>query len=135
MAIERVSEYCELEPEKQPDIPERVPINWPSHGRIEFKNVFFRYSAASEPVLRGLTFSINPNERIGVVGRTGAGKSSLISCIFRLALVEGDVIVDDVNTSRIDLSVLRSKISVIPQEPVLFSGTLRRYCKEITFLH
>lgn len=62
-----------------------------------------------------------------VVGRTGAGKSSLISAIFQLAVVDGDILLDDINTSRVNLNVLRSRISIIPQEPILFSGTLRRY--------
>lgn len=127
MAVERIMEYSQLEPEDEPDIPENVPSDWPANGKVEFKNVSYRYSVGAEPVLRGLTFSIQPKEKVSVVGRTGAGKSSLISSIFRLAVVEGDILLDNVNTSRVTLSVLRSRVSIIPQEPILFSGTLRRY--------
>lgn len=127
MSAERIFEYCELEPEKEPDFPEIVPADWPSQGKIEFKSVSYRYSNDGVPVLRGLTFAVEPSEKVSVVGRTGAGKSSLIGSIFRLAIVDGDILLDSVNTSRIALSVLRSRISIIPQVPILFSGTLRRY--------
>lgn len=125
-SVERVLEYSHLEPEKQPDVPKTVAADWPSNGKIEFKNVCYRYSVDHEPVLRGLSFSLAPSEKVSIVGRTGAGKSSLIGAIFRLAIIEGDILIDDVNTSCIDLNFLRSKISIIPQEPTLFSGTLRR---------
>lgn len=125
-SVERILEYSQLEPEKQPAVPKQVASGWPSNGKIEFKNVFYRYAIDHEPILQGLSFLVKPNEKIAIVGRTGAGKSSLISAVFRLAIIEGDIIIDDVNTSLIDLNVLRSKISVIPQEPTLFSGTLRR---------
>lgn len=126
MSVERILEYAQIEPEKQPDIPQNVPADWPKAGKIEFKQVFYRYSTESEPVLRGLSFSVKPKEKVSVVGRTGAGKSSLISSVFRLAVVDGEILIDDVNASVVDLSVLRSRISIIPQEPTLFSGTLRR---------
>lgn len=126
MSVERILEYSQLEPEKQPSVPAKVPTDWPTHGKIEFKNVFYRYAIDCEPVLRGLTFSVRPKEKISCVGRTGAGKSSLIASVFRLAIVEGDILVDGINTASVNLDVLRSRISIIPQEPTLFSGTLRR---------
>lgn len=125
-SVERILEYSQLEPEKQPDIPKKVAADWPSKGKIEFKNVFYRYSIEHEPVLRGLTFRVEPREKVSIVGRTGAGKSSLISSVFRLAIVDGEILVDDIDTSCVDLNVLRSRISIIPQEPTLFSGTMRR---------
>lgn len=128
-SVERVLEYSQLEPEKQPDIPKKVAAEWPSKGKIEFRNVFYRYSNDHKPVLRGLSFTVDPNEKVSIVGRTGAGKSSLIAAIFRLAIVEGDILIDDLNTSCMDLNELRSRISIIPQEPTLFSGTLRRYAE------
>lgn len=124
-------EYSQLEPETQPEVPQKVSADWPSEGKVEFKKVSYRYIADGEPVLRELSFTVKPKEKVSVVGRTGAGKSSLISSIFRLALVDGDILLDDVNTSSVELSVLRSRISIIPQEPTLFSGTLRRYVQSI----
>lgn len=88
--------------------------------------MFYRYFTDAEPVLRGLTFVVQSKEKIGIVGRTGAGKSSLIASLFRLACVDGDILIDDINTAQLDLKDLRSKIAIIPQDPVLFSGTLRR---------
>ncbi|XP_055307782.1 ATP-binding cassette sub-family C member 4-like isoform X2 [Sitodiplosis mosellana] len=125
-SVERILEYSQLERETQPEVPQKVSADWPSKGKVEFKRVSYRYSAEDEPVLRELSFSVQPNEKVSVVGRTGAGKSSLISSIFRLAIVDGDILLDDVNASSVELSVLRSRISIIPQEPTLFSGTLRR---------
>lgn len=77
-------------------------------------------------VLKNLSFVIKPREKIGIVGRTGAGKSSLIGAIFRLAQIEGVILIDDINTATLRLSDLRKRIAIIPQDPVLFSGTLRR---------
>ncbi|XP_031619424.1 probable multidrug resistance-associated protein lethal(2)03659 [Contarinia nasturtii] len=125
-SVERILNYGQLEPEPQPEVPQKVSSDWPPKGRIEFKRVSYRYSADDEPVLRGLSFSVAPKEKVSIVGRTGAGKSSLISSIFRLAIVDGDILLDEINTSSVDLNVLRSRISIIPQEPTLFSGTLRR---------
>lgn len=128
VSAERILEYCQLEPEKQPEIPlmNKISSGWPSQGKIEFRNVFYRYDRHLEPVLRGLSFSVRPNEKVSVVGRTGAGKSSLISSIFRFAEVDGHIIIDDIDTSSIDLNMLRSRISIVPQTPILFSGTLRK---------
>lgn len=126
-SVERILEYSQLEPEKQPEIMSDMKKDWPSKGSITFNKVVYRYSIESEPVLHGLTFSIKSKEKIGIVGRTGAGKSSLIGSIFRLAIVEGDIFIDDVNIASVETKVFRSKISIIPQDPVLFSGTLRRY--------
>ncbi|XP_055306698.1 ATP-binding cassette sub-family C member 4-like [Sitodiplosis mosellana] len=126
MSVERVLEYRDLEPEKQPKKPRQIADDFPSRGYIEFRNVFYRYFAEAEPVLRGLSFVINPREKIGIVGRTGAGKSSLIGAIFRLACIEGEVLIDDVDTSTLLLKDLRKRVAIIPQDPVLFSGTLRR---------
>ncbi|KAL9698307.1 hypothetical protein quinque_001748 [Culex quinquefasciatus] len=126
MSVERLLEYRDLKPEKQPDQPRPMNKSWPESGRIRFKNVSYRYFEGGSLVLKNLDFEINPKEKIGIVGRTGAGKSSLIGALFRLAQVEGDLLIDGVNTGEISLETLRSKISIIPQDPVLFSGTLRR---------
>lgn len=127
VAVERVLEYRSLEPEKEPEKPLELAPEWPPKGQIEFRGVFYRYANEMQPVLRDLTFTIRPIEKIGIVGRTGAGKSSLIGTLFRLAIVEGEVLIDDIDTSKLRLTDVRSKISIIPQDPFLFSGTLRRF--------
>ncbi|XP_031636272.1 multidrug resistance-associated protein 4-like [Contarinia nasturtii] len=125
-SVERVIEYRDLEPEKQPKNPQEISKDWPIDGSIEFHYVFYRYFAEGEPVLRGLSFEIRPKEKIGIVGRTGAGKSSLIGALFRLACIEGKILIDGIDTANIRLKDLRKRVAIIPQEPVLFSGTLRR---------
>nr|XP_012230280.1 PREDICTED: probable multidrug resistance-associated protein lethal(2)03659 [Linepithema humile] len=141
MAVERVLEYIQLSPEpnlkdrgaflKKKDkqnlaLPAEVPKTWPDEACIKFKNVYMRYADDDLPVLKNLNIVIYPGEKVGIVGRTGAGKSSLISALFRLAKVEGVIEIDGKDTGSIALEDLRRKISIIPQDPVLFSGTLRR---------
>ncbi|KAG5881447.1 hypothetical protein JTB14_037665 [Gonioctena quinquepunctata] len=99
--------------------------NWPQSGAVRFKNVFLMYAADAPPVLKNLNVEIEAGEKVGIVGRTGAGKSTLISALFRLAPIEGAIVIDGTDTSRLRLRDLRSKISIIPQEPVLFSSTIR----------
>ncbi|XP_073824771.1 CF transmembrane conductance regulator [Musca autumnalis] len=122
-SVERVLQYTDLENEcnetKQP------PISWPTHGLIEFRNMSCRYDPNGEAVLKNLNLTIQPGWKVGIVGRTGAGKSSLIGVLFRLAYIEGGVIIDGIDTGTITRESLRSKISIIPQDPVLFSATIR----------
>ncbi|XP_057653050.1 ATP-binding cassette sub-family C member 4-like [Diorhabda carinulata] len=125
MSVERVLEYKALPAEKQPDVPKKPEKSWPKKGHIRFKNMGLRYIENGPLTLKNLDLSINPNEKVGIVGRTGAGKSSLIAALFRLAKVEGEINIDDIDTKDLILEDLRSKISIIPQDPVLFSGTLR----------
>ncbi|CAD6992277.1 unnamed protein product [Ceratitis capitata] len=126
-SVERILEYTQQPPEPSLHTdPEKKPKGeWPSEGRIEFVDLKLRYSPKDAYVLKGLNFLIEPQEKIGIVGRTGAGKSSIIQSLFRLACNEGSIIVDGVNIEGLGLHDLRSKISIIPQDPVLFSGTLR----------
>lgn len=125
LSVERILQYRDLPPEKGPKNIQLVGNGWPSNGKIEFKSVSYRYSETLQPVLKNLNFVIQPNEKIGICGRTGSGKSSLIGALFRLAVNEGDILIDGINTNTIDLYELRSKIAIICQDPVLFSGTLR----------
>ncbi|XP_074031101.1 probable multidrug resistance-associated protein lethal(2)03659 isoform X1 [Leptinotarsa decemlineata] len=124
-SVERVQEYADLKPEKQEDTVKEPPKFWPETGMIEFRDMSLRYSPDDPCVLNNLNFIIKATEKVGIVGRTGAGKSSLIQALFRLASIEGSILIDDVDTRTVELKKLRSKISIIPQEPVLFSGTLR----------
>ncbi|XP_030747810.1 probable multidrug resistance-associated protein lethal(2)03659 [Sitophilus oryzae] len=123
-SVERVVEYTYIEQEVKGDEQE-PPKTWPEHGLLEFKSVYLRYATNEPYVLNNLTFKIKPREKVGIVGRTGAGKSSIISALFRLAHVEGKILIDGFCTKDIPLKNMRSKISIIPQEPVIFSGTLR----------
>lgn len=127
MSVERILEYRDLESEREPSKPRELGKTWPHDGKIEFRNVVYKYFPEAEPVLRGLSFTVRPGEKIGIVGRTGAGKSSLIGAIFRLAVVDGQILIDDIDTATISIKDLRSRVAIIPQDPVLFSGTLRRY--------
>lgn len=127
VSVERVNEYTNLpsEPPLETAPKYRPQGDWPEHGVVKFINVDLRYSEDGEKVLKDLNFSIRSNEKIGIVGRTGAGKSSLIQALFRLAPYEGTIEIDDIDTKTLGLRDLRSKISIIPQDPILFSGTLR----------
>lgn len=124
-SVERIQEYADLVPEKDDDVTE-PPESWPATGKVEFKNLFLKYSTDDPAVLKDLNFVIQPQEKVGIVGRTGAGKSSLIQALFRLAETEGNILIDGVDSKSVSLKKLRSKISIIPQEPVLFSGSLRK---------
>ncbi|KAK8263526.1 hypothetical protein V6Z12_D12G050000 [Gossypium hirsutum] len=111
-----------------PDVIEshRPPPGWPSSGSIQFEDVVLRYRPELPPVLCGLSFTTSPSEKIGIVGRTGAGKSSMLNALFRIVELEkGRILIDGCDTSRFGLSDLRKALSIIPQSPVLFSGTVR----------
>lgn len=103
-----------------------VPDGWPAHGVISFREVSLRYAAHLPPVITNLSFTIGSGEKVGIVGRTGAGKTTITAALFRLIdPCGGDIIIDGVITTRIDLHTLRSRLSVVPQDPVMFEGTLR----------
>ncbi|KAG5887763.1 hypothetical protein JTB14_016114 [Gonioctena quinquepunctata] len=125
--VERVLQYTKLEKEGPFEtLPtEKPPTNWPQKGKISFKKTYLWYASDEPPALNNLNLEIQPGEKIGIVGRTGAGKSTLIVSLFRLAPIEGTITIDDIDISSIGLHELRSNISIIPQEPVLFSATVR----------
>ncbi|EXJ66028.1 ATPase [Cladophialophora psammophila CBS 110553] len=126
-AVERIQEYINVEQEAPANIPETKPAaNWPSHGVVEFVGYSTRYRPDLEPVLRKVTFKIEAGQKVGIVGRTGAGKSSLALALFRgLEAEEGKILIDDVDIGLIGLQDLREAITIVPQDPTLFSGTLR----------
>uniref|UniRef100_A0A3Q2YT97 ATP binding cassette subfamily C member 3 n=1 Tax=Hippocampus comes TaxID=109280 RepID=A0A3Q2YT97_HIPCM len=127
VAVERVKEYSETKTEAPWEIEDKKPhADWPTQGNVEFHNYSVRYREGLDLVLKNLTLSVKGGEKVGIVGRTGAGKSSMTLCLFRLLeAAEGEISIDDVKISEIGLHDLRSKLTIIPQEPVLFSGTLR----------
>ncbi|XP_039693710.1 ATP-binding cassette sub-family C member 4 isoform X5 [Pteropus medius] len=126
ISVERVIEYTDLEKEEPWEYPKRPPPGWPHEGVIVFDNVNFTYSLDGPLVLKHLTALIKSREKVGIVGRTGAGKSSLISALFRLSEPKGKIWIDKILTTEIGLHDLRKKMSIIPQEPVLFTGTMRK---------
>ncbi|CAF3150151.1 unnamed protein product [Rotaria sp. Silwood2] len=132
-SAERVHEYGELVSENHEmnsncKVLVQTPDDWPSRGVIEFKNYTFRYRPELDPALKNLNLRIESKEKIGVIGRTGAGKSSLLQALFRLvdqSSIIGHILIDDIDIGCLSLDQLRSHLSVIPQAPVLFCGTLR----------
>jgi ABC-type multidrug transport system fused ATPase/permease subunit len=126
-AVERIKEYLDVDQEAASIVPENRPAaNWPSKGSVEFIGYSTRYRSDFDLVLKRLTFKIFPGEKVGVVGRTGAGKSSLALALFRaLEAEEGKILVDDVDIGLIGLQDLRENIVMVPQDPTLFTGTIR----------
>ena len=125
-SVERVMAYTSLHPEPGYKIKALPPINWPHNGHVSFRNVAMRYYPGGPQVLKSLSFEISGKTRVGIVGRTGDGKSSLVAAILRMPESEGDIIIDDVPIKGIQLQETRRCISVLSQSPVLFSGTLRK---------
>eukprot|EP00105_Crassostrea_gigas_P042556 XP_019926704.1 PREDICTED: multidrug resistance-associated protein 4-like isoform X4 [Crassostrea gigas] len=125
-SVERIVFYTKLEQEAPKVSDSPPPSSWPQNGEIKLVNVGLQYSSDTDHVLHNVTCLINSREKIGIVGRTGAGKSSLLAALLRLAEPIGEIYIDDVNVLKIGLHELRNKISVIPQDPILFSGTLRK---------
>lgn len=125
VSVERLEEYsCDLaqEPLGHP----LQPASWLTRGSVEFRDVVLVYRPGLPHALDGVTFHVQPGEKLGIVGRTGSGKSSLFLVLFRLVEPSaGQVLLDDVDTSQLELAELRSQLAIIPQEPFLFSGTIR----------
>jgi len=126
-AVERIKEYLDVEQEAEAIVEDnRPPQNWPASGQVEFVNYTARYRQELDPVLRNLSFKVEAREKVGIVGRTGAGKSSLALALFRaLEAEEGKIVIDDVDVGLIGLRDLREAITIVPQEPTLFMGTVR----------
>lgn len=125
-ATERIHYYGSQLEQEAPLKLKEVPDSWPHSGAITFDNVEMRYRADLPLVLQGLNFQIRGGERIGIVGRTGAGKSSIMSALFRLTeLSSGQIKIDDINIAEVGLQDLRSRLAIIPQDPTLFRGTIR----------
>lgn len=128
VAVERVKEYTETQQEAKWTLPtdEKLDKCWPLNACIEFKNVHARYREGLPLILKDLSFIIEGQQRVGIVGRTGAGKTSVTLTLFRIMeLDQGNILIDGIDTTSIGLQTLRTKMTIIPQDPVLFSGSLR----------
>ncbi|KRJ97654.1 multidrug resistance-associated protein 1 isoform X4 [Drosophila yakuba] len=128
VSVERIKEYGETKQEAPWELEQdkNKPKNWPQEGRVEFQNFQVRYREGLDLVLRGVSFNIQGGEKVGIVGRTGAGKSSLTLALFRIIEAAGGRIsIDGVDIASMGLHMLRSRLTIIPQDPVLFSGSLR----------
>ncbi|KAI4565339.1 hypothetical protein MJT46_009682 [Ovis ammon polii x Ovis aries] len=125
ISVERVIEYTDLVKEASWELEYRPLPSWPKKGLIFFDNVNFSHMLDGPRVLRNMDTGFYPGQKIGIVGRSGAGKSSLTAALFRLSEPEGSIYIDHILTTRIGLHDLRKKMSVALQEPVLFTGTMR----------
>lgn len=127
VSVERVLEYSRLTSEA-PEVIEdhRPPTEWPAEGEVIFKNYSTKYRPELDLVLKNINLSVKPHEKIGIVGRTGAGKSSLTLALFRIIeATNGHIEIDNVDTSKLGLADLRHKLSIIPQDAQVFEGTIR----------
>ncbi|CAG9820276.1 unnamed protein product [Phaedon cochleariae] len=126
IAVERVNQYIEDIPAESVYFVTDPPFAWPSQGVIAFKDVVLKYREHLVPSLKDISFETRPCEKIGVVGRTGSGKSSMVSALFRLVEISsGSICIDTVDIKRISISALRSRMFCIPQDPFLFTGSVR----------
>lgn len=126
VAVERIKEYGETKQEAAWENSQVVPAQWPEEGKINFRDFQVRYRDGLDLVLDKISFDVKGGEKIGIVGRTGAGKSSLTLSLFRIIeSAGGSITIDGQDISKLGLHALRSRLTIIPQDPVLFSGTLR----------
>jgi ABC-type multidrug transport system fused ATPase/permease subunit len=125
-SVERIRDYLQVEPEAaRRSLPgHEPPKDWPQHGAIRVEHLTLRYAPDSPTVIRDVTFNVEPSAKVAVVGRTGAGKSTIATAFFRfLEADSGRIIIDGIDIASIGLEELRSKLAIIPQDPTLFKGT------------
>ncbi|KAL1226288.1 ABC transporter C family member 4 [Cardamine amara subsp. amara] len=127
VSVERIKQFTDIPSESDWESKENLPpSNWPLHGNLHIEDLKVRYRPNTPLVLKGISLDIKGGEKVGVVGRTGSGKSTLIQVLFRLVEPSGGkIIIDGINICSVGLHDLRSRFGIIPQEPVLFEGTVR----------
>lgn len=125
-AVTRIRQFAATPSESQELMQADPPESWPMHGSVAFKNFAASYSDKGKSVLKGIDLNIKAGEKIGICGRTGSGKSSLVAALFGLLhQQEGEILIDGIPTVDVSLSLLRSKIIALPQEPFFLTGTVR----------
>ena len=129
-SFQRVTRYATLHPETPPENPpilkDKPPETWPGEGGFVVKDLTVKYATDERKVLHNVTFSINPKERIGICGRTGSGKSTLGLTLLRFTMkVRGSIMIGGIDIEEVDHETLRERVSIIPQDAVLFRGTIR----------
>jgi len=125
-SVERVRSYTQVEIEAARRSPEgnEPPPSWPERGAIKVENLTLRYAPNLAAVIRDVSFDVEPGAKVAVVGRTGAGKSTMATAFFRfLEADSGRIVIDDIDIAKIGLDELRTKLAIIPQDPTLFKGT------------
>lgn len=120
-------EYVNLDAEEENPAEKQndVPKLWPTNGSIQFNNLSLKYSENGGDQLKLLNVNVEPGEKVSIIGRTGAGKSSIVNALLRMAYNSGTIKIDSVDIATIPLTVLRKKLSIIPQDAFIFSGTMR----------
>ncbi|XP_043825903.1 ATP-binding cassette sub-family C member 8 isoform X3 [Dromiciops gliroides] len=127
-AVKRIHGLLKTEAENYEGLlaPSLIPKNWPVQGKIQIQNLSVRYDSSLKPVLNHVNAHISPGQKIGICGRTGSGKSSFSLAFFRMVdMFEGRIVIDDIDIAKLPLQTLRSRLSIILQDPILFSGTIR----------
>ncbi|XP_039664156.1 ATP-binding cassette sub-family C member 8 isoform X3 [Perca fluviatilis] len=127
-SVKRINGLLKTEPENYEGLltVSQVPDGWPREGQIKIQNLSVRYDATLKPVLKNVNAHINPGQKVGICGRTGSGKSSFSLAFFRMVdMFEGRIVIDDIDISKLPLQTLRSRLSIILQDPILFSGAIR----------
>uniref|UniRef100_A0A8C9U0J7 ATP-binding cassette, sub-family C (CFTR/MRP), member 8 n=1 Tax=Scleropages formosus TaxID=113540 RepID=A0A8C9U0J7_SCLFO len=127
-SVTRIRGLLKTEPESYEGLltASQVPAGWPQHGEIQIQNLSVRYDSTLKPVLKNVNAHISPGQKVGICGRTGSGKSSFSLAFFRMVdTFEGQIIIDGIDVAKLPLQTLRSRFSIILQDPILFSGTIR----------
>ena len=125
-SVERVMTYTKLDSEPEYKVQRLPPEHWPHEGNITFQDMSLTYYPGGPQVLKKINLNIKGGTKIGVAGRTGAGKSSFVAALMRMPDADGDILIDDIPIKQINLQEARRCISVLGQSPVLFSGSLRK---------